>query len=149
MGTVEFIYMAKNLGDELFAVQEVEVVADKGIVGDRNYGLPADASISLIEAEQIDHFNAAHATDFEYGQMRRSIVTRGVDLNGLVGKTFTVGGLRIEGVELCEPCSHLASMTTSKVLPGMVHRGGLRGRILDSGRLQVGASVAVELPETA
>ena len=124
MGTVEFIYKAKNLGDELFSVQEVELVADKGIVGDRNFGLPADASISLIEAEQIDHFNAANATDFEYGQMRRSIVTRGVDLNALVGKTFTVGGLRIHGVELCEPCSHLASMTTSR----RVARHGPSGR---------------------
>ena len=142
-GEIIHIFTAAEEGADMVANNSVEVVADKGIVGDRYFGVAADESISLIEAEQVDQFNASHGTDFAYSDIRRSLVTRGVDLNGLVGKTFTVGRLRVYGCELCEPCSYLASRTTQAVLRGLLHRGGLRGRILDSGTLSVGDKIVI------
>ena len=84
-------------------------------------------------------------TDFHNGDFRRGVITEGIDLNALVGKTFMVGDVRVYGAELCEPCAYLASITTQAVLPGLVHKGGLRGRILDSGTLSVGDEITVEV----
>ena len=65
-----------------------------------------------------------------------------IDLNALVGKRFRVGDVECEGVELCEPCAHLASLTHRDVLRGMVHRAGLNADILTDGEIAVGDPVA-------
>jgi MOSC domain-containing protein YiiM len=67
-------------------------------------------------------------------------VTTGVSLNHLVGREFMVGNARLRGIRLCEPCGHLERMTGRK-LKGLVHRGGLRAQILESGEIKVGDPV--------
>jgi len=69
------------------------------------------------------------------------VLTRGIDLNALVGYRFTVGDVLCEGVELCEPCNHLQSLTQQGVLRGLVHRGGLRADVLDGGVITPGDAV--------
>lgn len=64
---------------------------------------------------------------------------RDVALNHLVGREFTVGEVRLRGSELCEPCASLARMTgRPEILPGLVHRGGLRAEILQGDVIRVG-----------
>jgi MOSC domain-containing protein YiiM len=72
---------------------------------------------------------------------RRNIVTRGIALNDLCGKTFRVGGVTCEGIELCEPCSLFAKRTRREVLKFFLHRGGLRTRIVEGGGIRVGDHV--------
>jgi len=72
---------------------------------------------------------------------RRSVVTRGVDLNGLVGEEFRVGEVLLRGARPAEPCAHLARLAGEEVLPGLVHRGGLRAEIVAGGTLRVGDAV--------
>jgi MOSC domain-containing protein YiiM len=83
-----------------------------------------------------------HGLDIAEGRSRRQVVTRGVRLNDLVGKEFRVGPLRCRATELCEPCldlqNYLGDPRTIKVL---VHRGGVRGDILEGGELRVGDPV--------
>jgi MOSC domain-containing protein YiiM len=70
------------------------------------------------------------------------VLTRGIDLNSLVGRRFTVGGVEAEGVELAEPCTKLQRITGEPgVLRGLVHRGGLRATIISGGRIAVGDAV--------
>lgn len=143
------IYTAGTPGAHLSAVASAVLAAGKGIVGDRYHdgtgtfsGKLADTSdfeVTLIEAEEVDAFNAREGLHLGPGAFRRNIVTRGVRLNALVGRRFTVGPVLLEGVRLCEPCSHLATLVTPKVLPGLTHRAGLRARILQSGEVAVGA----------
>jgi MOSC domain-containing protein YiiM len=64
-----------------------------------------------------------------------------VRLNDLVGREFTVGGVRCVGVELCEPCLHLESLTRPGIIDELVHRGGLNADILSSGTIAVGDPV--------
>jgi MOSC domain-containing protein YiiM len=75
-------------------------------------------------------------------ESRRNVVTTGVDLNALVGRRFRVGDVECEGVELCEPCNHLESMTYPGLIKGMVHRAGLNADILTDGDISVGDAVA-------
>ena len=65
-------------------------------------------------------------------------MTRDIDLNALVGAEFRVGDVTLRGIELCEPCAHLASITEQNVLKGMVHRAGLRAQIVSDGTITVG-----------
>jgi MOSC domain-containing protein YiiM len=70
------------------------------------------------------------------------VVTRGVPLNHLVGREFTVGGVKVRGIRLCEPCSHLEALTGLPVIKGLRHRGGLRAQILTQGVFRVGDLVS-------
>jgi MOSC domain-containing protein YiiM len=121
------------------AVPEVEVSA-VGMDGDR-YGDAGD--ITLIEEEALEAFNAETGIELTHEESRRQVLTRGVRLNDLVGKTFKVGEVEVVGRELCEPCSHLQSVTRDGVLRGMVHRAGLNADIVTPGRIAVGDEVHV------
>jgi MOSC domain-containing protein YiiM len=137
-GTVEQIAVAAEESALPGAVPEVEVRA-RGIVGDRY----ADAGdITLIEAEALEAFTDETGLPLSHEESRRQVLTRGIRLNDLVGKRFRVGEVEVVGRELCEPCSHLQSMTRDGVLRGMVHRAGLNADIVTPGRIAVGDEVA-------
>jgi MOSC domain-containing protein YiiM len=137
-GTVEQIAITPEESALPGAVAEVEV-GEKGIVGDRY----ADAGdITLIEAEAIEAFTRETGLPLSHEESRRQVLTRGIRLNDLVGKRFRVGQVEVVGRELCEPCSHLQSLTRDGVLRGMVHRAGLNADIVSPGRIAVGDEVA-------
>ena len=148
-GSVVSIYIADGPGTEMFSVPETQAVPGKGLAGDRYYNNTGtfskpqpDRELTLIEAEAVDAFREAAEIDYGYGDARRNIVTRDVPLNHLVGKEFQIGDVRVRGLKLCEPCGHLARLTNEAVLPGLVHRGGLRAQILNEGLIKVGDAVA-------
>ena len=70
------------------------------------------------------------------------MVVRGVRLNDLVGKRFLVGAVECLGVELCEPCTHLESLTQTGVIKGLVHQAGINVDIVTDGEIAVGDDVA-------
>jgi MOSC domain-containing protein YiiM len=119
------------------AVEAVEVT-DRGIVGDRYHD---KGDITLIEAEAIEGFRTDTGLELTHEESRRQVLTRGVRLNELVGKRFTVGEVEVVGREWCEPCNHLQSMTRPGVLRGLVHRAGLNADIVKPGRIAVGDEV--------
>jgi MOSC domain-containing protein YiiM len=138
-GTVEQIAISSEEHVLPGAVPEIEVSA-KGMVGDR-HGAAGD--ITLIEAEALEAFRSETGLPLSHEESRRQVLTRGVRLNELVGKRFTVGGVECVGRELCEPCNHLQSLTRPGVLRGMVHRAGLNADIVTPGRIAVGDWVGV------
>ena len=136
-GTVEQIAIAAQESELPGAVDRVEVT-ETGIAGDR-YAEKGD--ITLIEAEALEAFAAQTGIELSHLESRRQVLTRGVRLNDLVGKRFAVGEVEVVGRELCEPCSHLQSLTRPGVLSGMVHRAGLNADIVTPGRIAVGDRV--------
>jgi len=74
-----------------------------------------------------------------YAEARRNVVTRGIDLNALVGRRFRIGDVECLGQRLCEPCAHLERLTSKGVLRGLIHRGGLRADVLTGGQVTTGA----------
>jgi MOSC domain-containing protein YiiM len=85
---------------------------------------------------------AEHGVEITAAESRRNVLTRGIDLNALVGKRFRVGNVECLGVQLCEPCTSLEGMTRPGVIKGLVHRGGLNADILSDGEIAVGDEVA-------
>ena len=126
--------------DSLRPVESVDVVAGKGLEGDRHFfaeGARPGGAITLIEAEVLEDVGLSGP------QSRRQVVTRGVRLNDLVGKRFFVGEIECEGVELCEPCLHLQSLTRPGIIEDLLHRGGLNADVVTSGTISVGDIVTV------
>ncbi|MDQ2984771.1 MAG: MOSC domain-containing protein [Actinomycetota bacterium] len=142
MGQVEAIFISAEQGELPLAVGSVRAVAGKGLEGNRYFdeGKP-ETELTLIEAEALEALRAEHGIELDGASSRRNVLTRGVRLNDLVGKRFRVGQLECRGIELCEPCSHLESMTQPGVIKGLVHRGGLNAEILVGGDLRPGDEI--------
>ena len=92
--------------------------------------------------EALDALQREYGIELAPGEARRNLVTRGVPLNHLVGREFTIGDVKIRGIRLCEPCSHLQALTKRPVIKGLRHRGGLRAQILSEGVIKVGDRVS-------
>jgi MOSC domain-containing protein YiiM len=148
-GEVVSIFVAEKAGMPMELREQVEATAGRGIEGDRysekaGYwsNTPGDGrEITLIEIEAIEALANEKKVELAPSAARRNLVTRGVPLNHLVGREFQVGSVRLVGIRLCEPCQYLEDMTTQGVLKGMIHRGGLRANIVNSGAIRVGDPV--------
>lgn len=151
MGQVEKIYIALESRGKVLEIEEAELEEGKGILGDRYHSKAEqlisegktvpDNHISLVAKEELEAFLMTHDSELGFGDFRRSIITSGIDLNSLVGKRFKVGDAVCYGFELCEPCAYLASSVHRAVLPGLVHKGGLRATVISSGTISSGSEV--------
>jgi MOSC domain-containing protein YiiM len=126
-------------------VDEVMACAGLGLMGDRFFGVPAhfDAQVSFIAGEVLDALREALGlAQMDYALPRRNIVTRGVNLNQLIGREFAIasGGdvVHLEGVKPCSPCAWMDAGFGPGALAFLRGRGGLRARILTDGALHRG-----------
>ena len=151
-GSVEAIVIAPDAEGPMVRVERVAAHAGRGLEGDRYFddrGTFSNAhgrghDLTLIEAEVLD------ALTFAGGRLapeeaRRNVVTRGIDLNALVGRRFRIGAVECFGQRLCEPCAHLERLADQAGKPGtlraLIHKGGLRVDLLSDGEIGVGAAV--------
>jgi MOSC domain-containing protein YiiM len=129
----------------------VSVVAGSGIQGDRYFGCDDEPgqNVTFIEAEELERFADEHGRDRELSLTGRNVVTRGVRLNDLVGREFSVGAVRFRGVELCEPCRNFGralagpDLSGARIVKLWVHRAGLRADALTSGEMYVGSKIEI------
>jgi MOSC domain-containing protein YiiM len=146
VGRVEGIFVTTEHGELPVPVERVRALAGKGLEGNRYFyeeGAPSGKAVTLIAAEALEAFEAESGVAVSGAESRRNVLTRGVDVNDLVGKRFAVGDVECVGVELCEPCAHLQSLTHPAVLKGLVHRAGLNADIVSDGEVAVGDEITV------
>ena len=141
------ILIANSPSSPMESRDNVHAIPGRGLEGDRYFSghgtfspqpHKPDYEVTLIQREHIEAFQTASALPFTSKHARRNLVCEGVDLNSLVGKDFLVGGVRLRGIRLCEPCNYLAKLTCPAVLQGLAHKGGLRAQILSEGILHTG-----------
>jgi MOSC domain-containing protein YiiM len=136
MGRVEAITLVLDASGATRVVDTVEAEAGRGLDGDYH------SDLTLIAAEALDGLREDTGIELSGEQSRRNVLTRGIDLNALVGRRFRVGEVEAVGVELAEPCTKLRRLSGEPgVLRGLVHRGGLRADVLSSGRIGIGDEV--------
>ena len=147
MSIVFKLGIAKDNNKEIIEVDSIEVIANKGVVGDRhfdNYNDPYN-QLTLIEAENIDYYNTRYNLNIPYKDFRRNIITRGIELNNLIGKKIKIGNAEVEGVDLCRPCRHLTEvLDQNNILKEFLRRGGLRCQILNSSKINVGDLITIQ-----
>jgi MOSC domain-containing protein YiiM len=152
-GRVEAIAIAPEAEAPMVRVERATARSGRGLKGDRYFDQRGTFSnvhgrgydLTLIEAEVLD------ALELPSGRLapeeaRRNVITRGIDLNALVGRRFTVGGVECLGQRLCEPCGHLERLTGKAGKPGtlraLIHKGGLRADIVADGEIAIGDAIS-------
>jgi hypothetical protein len=162
-GSVVAIHIGPAAGAPMQAVGEARAVPGRGLEGDRyflgtgvysrkeSYG---GRELTLIEMETLEAVlgGVVDAEGHRLGlklsaaESRRNLATTGVPLNHLVDREFWVGPVRLAGTRLCEPCKYLEGLTRPGVMGALVHRGGLRARILTEGVIRVGDPIRPHSP---
>jgi MOSC domain-containing protein YiiM len=146
-GRVEAIYLSPEHGELPAPVDRVHARAGQGLEGNRYYwdggGAPPGCALTLIASEAVEAVESEGDVSVEPAATRRNVLTRGIDVNALVGKRFRIGTVECEGVELCEPCATLEAMTQPGMIKAFVHRGGLNADILTDGEISVGDAVVL------
>ena len=140
-GKVVKIGISKNKGNKIVNVNDVEAIKGKGLVGEKHFKEDNEkrCQITLIEIENINHYNKITGTTIPSINFLRNIVTEGIQLNKLVGKEFFIGAVKVKAHDLCKPCKNLQeSLKQKNTVKELLYTGGLRCEILSDGRISVG-----------
>ncbi len=130
------------------SVNEVECVAGHGLRGDRFWDYKQDYTGQVTffdEAVHRDVLRELRPGPRSPAAYRRNVITRGVDLMGLIGREFAVQGVRFLGMVESKPCywmEQAVGVGTENFLRG---RGGLRAKILSDGFLRVDCGMGAAL----
>jgi len=140
MGKVLEIGISENKSNKIVNVNEVEAIKGKGLVGEKHFkeNNKKRSQITLIEIENINHYNKITGTTIPAINFLRNIVTEGTRLNELVGKEFFIGSVKLKAHDLCRPCKYLQeSLKQKNLVKELLRKAGLRCEILTSGKIFV------------
>ncbi len=129
-----------RMENEVIALDEVECVSGRGLVGDRYFDFKDNfkGQVTFFSADVLQELSEKYG-EVDVTVLRRNVLVRGGDLEGLVGKRFSVQGVIFEGSEECKPCYWMDEAVgegAEDFLKGKC-RGGLRARILTDGKVQI------------
>jgi MOSC domain-containing protein YiiM len=131
---------------ETVDVSEVRCVAGRGIEGDRFFDYKKDykGQITFFAAEVFEALcEKLGVAGKSAAELRRNVITRGVDLTALYDREFEVQGVRFLGMGECTPCYWMDQAIGPGAEAALKGRGGLRAKILSDGKLAVDAAVVV------
>lgn len=150
-GTVEMLAVAPAAEVPMRIIQQARALPGRGLEGDRYAagagtfsprGAPKPGyELTLIAAEVVEELTARDA-HLDFMSTRRNVLTRGLDVNALVGRDFTIGDVRCRGLRLAEPCAHLERITGPGLLRPLIHRGGVRVDIVTAGTIHTSAKIS-------
>jgi MOSC domain-containing protein YiiM len=150
MGRVASLHLHPETGGEpLSTVDAVDVVEEKGIVGNGRYfgrikketGEPSRRQVSLIEREQIAAHASALGAAIGPGAVRSNIETSGIDLVALVGKHVRIGTAELFLYDTRDPCGKMDAVAQG--LRERMENGkqGVMARVTKSGTIRIGDAI--------
>ena len=146
MSKVIKIGITKNNNKEIVEVSNIELIAGKGVKGDRHFQDYNDPynQLSIIESENIDEYNEKYNLNIPYLKFRRNIITKGIRLNDLVEKKIFIGKVQLNVIDLCRPCRHLAEkLGQDNIIKEFLRKGGIRCEIIKDGKIFVNDQIKV------
>jgi MOSC domain-containing protein YiiM len=131
-------------GDQpMVEVAEVECLAGRGLAGDRFLDHKPDykGQVTFFEQEVFEKLREEFAVfDRDVDAFRRNVIVSGQDLRALIGREFTVQGIRFSGSEEAKPCYWMDEAFCPGAEAALKGAGGLRARILSDGVLRAEAA---------
>ncbi|MBK1833654.1 MOSC domain-containing protein [Roseibacillus ishigakijimensis] len=133
-----------GLGRENYEIvdqEQIELVAGKGIAGDRYFDYKPDFKGQITffdEAVWLAVREQFALPELPPSVFRRNVIVRGMDLNALIGKRFALGELELTGSEEAKPCYWMDEACAPGVEEFLKGKGGLRCRIVKGGLLSKG-----------
>ncbi len=146
MSYVSNICITPESGEKMQEINSIEVIANKGIVNDRYFkdDNDKDIQITLIQSENVNYYNKISGTNFLPTDFRRNVITKGINLNELVGKEILIGEVKIKVHRLCDPCRYLQELLVQKnLVKKLLNRGGLRCELLTDGSININDVITV------
>jgi MOSC domain-containing protein YiiM len=153
-GRLLHIHIAERASFPMQELDEAELVAGRGIEGDRYFnGLgtyspkPDIREVTLIEMEVLDAMARGdppfpgEKVALAVAEHRRNLTTLGVPLNHLVGKRFKIGAAVLSGGRMNFPCRYLERLLGKPVYTPLLNRSGLNCRIEIGGVIRKGDAI--------
>ena len=131
---------------EINEVNSINLVAGKGVIGDRHFKDYNDPynHLSIIESESVDEYNKRYDLNIPYLNFRRNIITRGIRLNDLIDKKILIGNVQLDVIDLCRPCRHLSDkLGKDNIIKEFLRKGGIRCGILNNGKISIGDQIKI------
>ena len=151
MSEILKIGITKDHNKEIIEVNEINLIAGKGIIGDRHFRDFNDPfnQLSIIESENIDEYNSKNKLSIPYLNFRRNIVTKGIALNDLLDKNIKIGSVKLDVIDLCRPCRHLSEkLGRDDIIKEFLRKGGIRCQIINDGKISVTDKIKVIQPSS-
>ena len=143
-GRIAWIGIRPARREPMVTLEAAELDPDRGLAGDR-YTKRGARQVTLIQAEGL----AAIASHLGLGEVRpedirRNIVTTGINLLALKRRRLRLGEAVIELTGECHPCSRMEEVFGTGGYNAVRGFGGVTARVVAPGTLRVGDDVAPE-----
>jgi len=140
VGTVEWIGIRPSRGAPVVPVDEIEAIADRGLVGDR-YRASGTRQVTLMQAEHVPVIAGLAGHDITPELLRRNLVVRGINLMSLQKQRFGIGDVILLGTSTCAPCEKMETSIGEGTFQAMRGHGGLCAKIERGGIIRRGDRV--------
>ena len=122
--------------------EAIDLLEGRGITGDRYSKLNGARQVTLIQAESVTSI-ASHIrrSDIAFEDLRRNIVTSGINLLALKDRRFRIGGAILETSGECHPCSRMEEILGDGGYNAMRGLGGLTARVIAGGQVRIGDGI--------
>ena len=140
----------EKAGEPLRSVEQIEVAAQKGILGNpRKFGVvsratgePSKRQVTLIEREQIaEHAVTLGLQTIQPGAVRSNIETLGIDLVALVGKEIQIGDAVLLFYDARTPCEKMDRICAGLRALMENNKQGVLAQVVRGGVIRVGDAI--------
>jgi len=143
VGSLDWIGIRKVKRAPLTAVEQVEVLVNRGLVGDhRSKRDGGRRQVTLIQAEHLTVMAAIMGHDeIPAAWLRRNLVVSGINLYAMRKSRFMIGDVLFQGSGPCPPCSRMEKILGPGGYNAMRGHGGINAQEIEGGVISVGDSV--------
>jgi MOSC domain-containing protein YiiM len=123
-------------------VDAAEAAVGTGLVGDRYQNKTGARQVTLIAAESLAAIAGYLGRErIDPADLRRNLVTEGINLMALKGRRFRIGAAVLEASGDCHPCSRMEETFGPGGYNAVRGLGGITARVIESGRIAIGDAV--------
>jgi MOSC domain-containing protein YiiM len=145
IGKLQWIGIRPARKAPMIELNTVEAIAGKGLAGDRYNSKNGKRQVTLIQGEHLTTIASLLGRNHvPAALLRRNLVVTGINLIALKDKQFRVGDALLEYTGLCHPCSAMETTFGAGGYNAVRGHGGITARIVESGKMTLGASVRLE-----
>ena len=138
-GKVVWIGLRPRRKVAMSVVETAQIEADAGLVGDHYASRDGARQVTLIQAESLrsiaSHLGRSDVTAID---VRRNIVTQGINLMALKDRQFRIGDAVLQTTGECHPCSRMEEVLGVGGYNAVRGFGGITARVVKGGTIGIG-----------
>ena len=146
-GSVVALFTVDRRAAPMKKVEQLSAIPGRGIEGDRYFlgtgtyskSPQPGRQVTLIKSEILESLKDKFGITVKPEESRRNVLTRGIEINDLIGAEFFVGTVRLRAHRITQPCLYLEKLLDQ---PGLYKElwdnGGISCEILSDGVIKEG-----------